>query len=264
MSRYLVTVIAWGGASLPPAVALTLPTQRFIESCDDGSEAIDRMERDYGRGALIMEAVAQPVGRPSEVSIDEMIASLKPSRPMLVRESSPVYVTGGADHYPDAQYYNAKRLCPVCRDSACETKTNECGREGRAVREAPVRYTLTVELENDAFADELGTELGRILRHYSRRIRLGQHSTGATESVIDANGNRVGSSKLHLYERSPKYRAGVRTLHLTDDDYATLCGEAVEYVESTEDVAGILANEPRHTCAKCINVALRNLKGVAA
>ena len=49
------------------------------------------------------------------------------------------------------------------------------------------RFTLEIELENDAFRD--GAELPRILRAVAKRIEDGERSG----KVMDINGNSCGS-----------------------------------------------------------------------
>lgn len=51
-----------------------------------------------------------------------------------------------------------------------------------------MKATITIQMDNAAFADEPATELARILRNLAERIE-----EGSTESRLrDINGNHVG------------------------------------------------------------------------
>lgn len=146
MPRFLVTVNEWGAASLPPAVAQALPTSMFIESCDDGSEAIDRMERDYGRGALIMNAVALPVGRQSDKQWGKVS---EPDAPKYSRWCECEHVDHTTINAPKHEYGDAEgtvivntimgryRVCKACAEG-CEGYN----KPEQRVSEPTPRYTV--------------------------------------------------------------------------------------------------------------------------
>ncbi len=63
-------------------------------------------------------------------------------------------------------------------------------------------FTLRIETENAAFAENLGGELARVLRDVADRL---ERSTCYDESILfDANGNRVGNYTLEV-DRLGKY-----------------------------------------------------------
>ena len=49
-------------------------------------------------------------------------------------------------------------------------------------------FTLTIDTDNDAFADDPQAEIARILRKVARRVACGED----TGRCMDANGNGVG------------------------------------------------------------------------
>lgn len=58
------------------------------------------------------------------------------------------------------------------------------------------RFTLSVNMVNEATDNPL--DVAEFLDKITGRIRLGVYTPGATSSIIDRNGNRVGSWKFHL------------------------------------------------------------------
>lgn len=56
-----------------------------------------------------------------------------------------------------------------------------------------MRFTLTIQCDNAAFADDPSHEVARILIDAARRIDGHQHfSPGHSQPVRDVNGNEVG------------------------------------------------------------------------
>jgi hypothetical protein len=56
-------------------------------------------------------------------------------------------------------------------------------------------FRINVEMENDAFRDAAGTELGRILRGMAELVEDGQIGYDAFP-VHDSNGNTVGRASI--------------------------------------------------------------------
>lgn len=66
----------------------------------------------------------------------------------------------------DAALYKALRLCPVCRDSACETKSRACGKEGRTDRVSEGRPVYRVPRRRLHIEDDGGlTFCGEIIQY---------------------------------------------------------------------------------------------------
>lgn len=59
-----------------------------------------------------------------------------------------------------------------------------------------MNYTLTIDLDNDAFQPNLVPELIRILSKEINRLESESLSIGFTQIIFDINGNRIGSSKI--------------------------------------------------------------------
>lgn len=59
----------------------------------------------------------------------------------------------------------------------------------------PDRAVVSIELGNAAFAEDWQAELARILRKAADEVEQGQEVT----SLRDANGNKVGSLRVHVY-----------------------------------------------------------------
>lgn len=59
------------------------------------------------------------------------------------------------------------------------------------------KFTLSVDTENAAFEDEFDArfEMGQILRKIAKRVEDGDFHPGHTMSILDSNGNRIGSYK---------------------------------------------------------------------
>jgi hypothetical protein len=51
-----------------------------------------------------------------------------------------------------------------------------------------MKFKMSVELDNDAFAESLATELIRILREVAEGVKLGRFDA----QCLDLNGNSVG------------------------------------------------------------------------
>ena len=65
------------------------------------------------------------------------------------------------------------------------------------------RFTLSfeIDLDNDAFQDgNLEAEVTRIMKQALDKIPVAINNQGHTQSLIDINGNRVGSFKYHWKE----------------------------------------------------------------
>ena len=57
------------------------------------------------------------------------------------------------------------------------------------------RFTLEIELENDAFHPHPEPELSRLLRIVAERLRL-MEDIGEGYPIHDINGNRVGTARI--------------------------------------------------------------------
>ena len=55
-------------------------------------------------------------------------------------------------------------------------------------------FTLSIECENDAFADDINQELATILGMLTNKVRFGD--AGYFGTLRDTNGNRVGNYEL--------------------------------------------------------------------
>lgn len=53
--------------------------------------------------------------------------------------------------------------------------------------------TITIDMDNDAFADDNGRETSRILRELSSRVKDWTLEAGDYKKIRDINGNTVGS-----------------------------------------------------------------------
>lgn len=60
-----------------------------------------------------------------------------------------------------------------------------------------MRITITVDLDNEAFADNAGDELARIMRAFAARIDDGPLYPGRLDALLDVNGNTVGDATVH-------------------------------------------------------------------
>lgn len=58
------------------------------------------------------------------------------------------------------------------------------------------KFTLAVDLTNDAFADDFRLELARILRETATRVMDGQFNAHGSRTIFDSNGNDVGRGKV--------------------------------------------------------------------
>jgi len=58
------------------------------------------------------------------------------------------------------------------------------------------RFTLTIDTDNAAFAEDRGQELARILRETARRVQNDVETMGFSFAVQDSNGNIVGRAEL--------------------------------------------------------------------
>lgn len=56
-----------------------------------------------------------------------------------------------------------------------------------------MQFRLTIDTDNAAFDEDAASEIGRILRKAADELTAGPH--GHTRSILDLNGNRVGSWK---------------------------------------------------------------------
>lgn len=58
-------------------------------------------------------------------------------------------------------------------------------------------FTLSVNTENAVFEDDMDArfEMGQILRKIAKRVEDGDFHPGHTRSILDSNGNRIGSYK---------------------------------------------------------------------
>lgn len=53
-------------------------------------------------------------------------------------------------------------------------------------------FKLTIKTDNDAFSEDAGAEVARILREIAEKVENGSTGSG----VLDYNGNRVGQFTL--------------------------------------------------------------------
>lgn len=64
------------------------------------------------------------------------------------------------------------------------------------------RFTLTIDLENDAFQESPGIEVARILRRVADKVEdggtTGQRKSQAQENIRDINGNKCGQFELRF------------------------------------------------------------------
>lgn len=56
----------------------------------------------------------------------------------------------------------------------------------------PRTFTVTVNLDGDAFQPDPARELGDILDHVRRQIMAGTKHYGCYQTILDSNGNDVG------------------------------------------------------------------------
>lgn len=59
------------------------------------------------------------------------------------------------------------------------------------------KFTLSVDMDNAAFEDYPVTELTRILDKVVTQFGMQDFHEGHTKSIMDSNGNKVGSFKFH-------------------------------------------------------------------
>ena len=59
-----------------------------------------------------------------------------------------------------------------------------------------MRFTLTVDMGNDAFTDAPDDELARIIQHTAQKIATQGFEKSESVAVHDVNGNRVGAWKV--------------------------------------------------------------------
>jgi N-acetylglutamate synthase-like GNAT family acetyltransferase len=58
-----------------------------------------------------------------------------------------------------------------------------------------MKLTVKLRCDNEAFEEDLGSEVGRILRQVAERIESGDRDF----SVQDANGNTIGTVALRIH-----------------------------------------------------------------
>jgi len=58
------------------------------------------------------------------------------------------------------------------------------------------KFTLTIDLSNDAFADDYRFELTAILHNLARRVMDGHLNAHGSRTIFDQNGNDVGRAKV--------------------------------------------------------------------
>ena len=56
--------------------------------------------------------------------------------------------------------------------------------------------TVSFETDNSAFEDDRDREISRILRKIANLIDKGEYHPGHSKSILDVNGNRIGSYKF--------------------------------------------------------------------
>lgn len=59
-----------------------------------------------------------------------------------------------------------------------------------------MRALITVNMDNDAFADTPATELARILRDLAKHVERGEDY----RTLMDSNGNKVGAFRIEEKE----------------------------------------------------------------
>lgn len=57
-------------------------------------------------------------------------------------------------------------------------------------------FTMNVDTGNDAFHQDPGGELARILRVVADKIERGDYHPGHSKTILDVNGNDVGRWKI--------------------------------------------------------------------
>lgn len=56
-----------------------------------------------------------------------------------------------------------------------------------------MQFTVTINCDNAAFAEDLEAAVAKVLRHCANRV--GEHST-LSQAIYDRNGNRIGAMRF--------------------------------------------------------------------
>jgi hypothetical protein len=62
-----------------------------------------------------------------------------------------------------------------------------------------MELVIKINLDNDAFSDEPGQEVSRILSEYSKKIAVNDDIKSLFDRFNDFNGNSVGTAEIFLY-----------------------------------------------------------------